>query len=34
MGVLARAHVDEPSREQLSRHEAALRDTEYQMIRA
>ncbi|ATV18483.1 phosphonate C-P lyase system protein PhnG [Pseudomonas avellanae] len=34
MGVLARAHVDEPSREQLNRHEAALRDTEYQMIRA
>ncbi|KPW19214.1 Phosphonate metabolism protein PhnG [Pseudomonas cannabina pv. alisalensis] len=34
MGVLARAHVDQPSREQLNRHEAALRDTEYQMIRA
>ena len=34
MGVLARAHVDEPSRERLQRHEAALRDTDYQMIRA
>ncbi|KWT01072.1 MULTISPECIES: phosphonate C-P lyase system protein PhnG [Pseudomonas syringae group] len=34
MSVLARAHVDEPSCEQLNRHEAALRDTEYQMIRA
>ncbi|MCD5996218.1 phosphonate C-P lyase system protein PhnG [Pseudomonas sp. CDFA 602] len=34
MGVLARAHVDEPSRERLSRHEAALRDIDSQMIRA
>ncbi|RMT80922.1 phosphonate C-P lyase system protein PhnG [Pseudomonas viridiflava] len=34
MGVLARAHVDEQSREHLNRHEAVLRDTDYQMIRA
>ena len=34
MGVLARAHVDEHSREHMKRHEAALRDTDYQMIRA
>ncbi|MGN2412656.1 phosphonate C-P lyase system protein PhnG [Pseudomonas syringae] len=34
MGVLARAYVDQPSREQLNRHEAALRDIDYQMIRA
>ncbi|WP_024689863.1 phosphonate C-P lyase system protein PhnG [Pseudomonas tremae] len=34
MGVLARAHVDEPGREQFNRHEAALRDADYQMIRA
>ena len=34
MGVLARAPVDEQSRGHLNRHEAALRDTDYQMIRA
>ncbi|CAM3187692.1 phosphonate C-P lyase system protein PhnG [Pseudomonas floridensis] len=34
MGVLARAHADEPGRDLLSRHEAALRDTDYQLIRA
>ncbi|KPY92754.1 Phosphonate metabolism protein PhnG [Pseudomonas tremae] len=34
MGVLARAHVDELGREQFNRHEAALRDADYQMIRA